>query len=98
GKPSTVSLRNLPSPIRFSQRVRQVRHAASTGAARLRLGLRRLRTEGNLPRCPSVTSLPPFVFRSVSAKSDTLRAQAPLAFGSGFAAYEQRETFHGVPP
>src|SRR5688572_18465017 len=45
GKPFTVSLRNLLSP--------------SCRAARLRLGPRRSRTEGNLPRFPSVTSLPP---------------------------------------
>jgi hypothetical protein len=24
--------------------------------------------------------------------------EAALAFGSGFAAHEQRETFHGFPP
>src|SRR6185503_5285191 len=32
---------------------------ATSRAARLRLGPRRSRTEGNLPRFPSVTSLPP---------------------------------------
>src|SRR4051812_19275779 len=39
------------------------------GGARLRLGPGRPRTERNLPRFPSVTSLPPTHFRSVS---DTL--------------------------
>ena len=35
------------------------RHLERDRGARLRLGPRRSRTEGNLPRFPSVTSLPP---------------------------------------
>jgi crotonobetainyl-CoA:carnitine CoA-transferase CaiB-like acyl-CoA transferase len=45
-----------------------------TGGARLQLGPGRPRTEGNLPRFPSVTSLPPLS----DPNSDTLRQRLPL--------------------
>src|SRR5436189_699091 len=60
---------------------------AARGGARLRLGPRRPRTEGNLPRFPSVTSFPP-----ITQTASSCSLQRPVVVEVGLhVAGEHRE-------